>query len=65
MVKGGKRKGAGRPPKDNAEKKQTICMTFSPIVEKYLRSTGEPSAAVEKLIRKSKDFKEFERRENA
>lgn len=60
MVKGGRRKGAGRKPKKDAKVKATV--NVSPDVLAFLNSTGNRSQAVEAMVRKTKAFKDWAKR---
>lgn len=56
MTRGGKREGAGRTAgTTKPDKKIQICMRFSRVVLKWLRSHKNYNGMVEKLIRKEMD----------
>lgn len=59
MTHGGKRAGAGRPPK--ADKKRPISAKVSPEVEAYLREHGV-SRTIEATIRRTEAFKDWSRK---
>lgn len=59
MSHGGKRRGAGRKPAPDA--KQSISARVSPEVKAFLATQTNASEAIDKTIRRSKAFREWEK----
>ncbi|MEO1528486.1 MAG: hypothetical protein AAFX06_23935 [Planctomycetota bacterium] len=57
--RGGARPGAGRPKKANA--KVQITASVTPAVAAYLRQTENISITIDEVVRRTADFKRWER----
>lgn len=57
---GGKRAGAGRKPGPHGAK-VSLTVGISQAVKDYLASTGNSSDAIEKMVRRSAGFREWQR----